>query len=71
MKLTSSQNLILLMAGIQIRAFKDAVKRKDTPAALTALAIAVSELSRLKQELTPEPANDNGKTPPPISGSMA
>lgn len=71
MKLTSPQNLILLMAAIQIRAFKDAVRRNDPAAAMTALSLAVSELTRLKGELTPPPANDNGKKPPPISGSMA
>lgn len=72
MKLNSSHGLILLMAAIQIRAFKDAAKRGDDAAAMTALAIAVSELTRLKDELTgKKAANDNAKPVPPISGSNA
>lgn len=72
MKLSASHGLIVMMAAIQIRAFKDALRRGDTAAASTALSIAVSELTRLKAELFPEKAaNDNRKPVPPISGSNA
>ena len=55
-KLTQTQALMILMAGIQIRAFKDAMRRKDDAAAMQALQSAHTELGRL---LTSLAANDN------------
>lgn len=72
MKLTQTQSLMVMMATIQLRAFKDRMRSGNKTAALEALRTAHNEIGRLLGTLAPEkPANDNGKPTPPISGPMA
>lgn len=54
MKLTTSQRLAVGMATLKLRGFIDAVRRKNAPDAMSALSIAIAELTHVRDELFPD-----------------
>lgn len=60
MKLSTSQRLTLDMANLQLRSFKDNARRGNDGLAIQALNVAVAELTRVRDELSPQNPKDGG-----------